>query len=253
MKIITLDGENINREHICCAITEKKGENCVAAKKAWLAEAFESGLIFKKADVRGKVFIEYLPAEKAWNPIVAPNYLFINCLWVSGQYKGKGLSSLLFEECLADARRVKKDGLAIISANRKKPFLSDPAYLEHKGFKVADTASPYFTLMALQLNGKAAKPEFLLQAKQGRIKDQGAVLYYSNQCPFTEKYAPMLKAVADEHKIPFKLVKLNSLKEAQKAPTPWTTYALFYNGEFITNEILTESKFLKLAGQSAVQ
>ena len=33
-KRVTL--ENIEEEHICCAISDKKGETCVASKKAWL-------------------------------------------------------------------------------------------------------------------------------------------------------------------------------------------------------------------------
>ncbi|MGO0807128.1 YoaP domain-containing protein, partial [Clostridioides difficile] len=34
-------------------------------------------------------------------------------------------------------------------------------------------------------------------------------------------------------------------KEAQNAPAPFTTYSLFFNGEFVTNEILSEKKIEK--------
>lgn len=79
MDIITLTKENLEHEHICCAIASNK--DCqVASKKLWLAQRLEEGLVFKKANVRGKVFIEYMPAENAWCPIYAPNYMFINCL-----------------------------------------------------------------------------------------------------------------------------------------------------------------------------
>lgn len=37
-----------------------------------------------------------------------------------------------------------------------------------------------------------------------------------------------------------------SREEAQNAPTPITTYALFCNGKYLTNEILSDKKFLKL-------
>ncbi len=40
---------------------------------------FDKGLVFKRFDVRGKAFIEYIPAENAWCPITADNYIFINC------------------------------------------------------------------------------------------------------------------------------------------------------------------------------
>ena len=90
-KRVTL--ENIEEEHICCAISDKKGETCVASKKAWLKERLKEGLVFEKLDVRGKVFIEYLPAEYAWVPVDADGYYYIDCLWVSGQYKGQGYTS----------------------------------------------------------------------------------------------------------------------------------------------------------------
>lgn len=86
-KLITLTPENLDEEHICCAITDKKDETCVSSKKAWLRERFSDGLVFQKLDERGKVFIEYLPAEKAWCPVDAEGYLHINCLWVSGDRK----------------------------------------------------------------------------------------------------------------------------------------------------------------------
>jgi hypothetical protein len=82
MNIITVTNENLDKEHICCAISNNK--DCqVAAKKAWLAERFADGLVFKKGDVRGKCFIEYIPAEMAWCPIEADGYMYINCFWVS--------------------------------------------------------------------------------------------------------------------------------------------------------------------------
>jgi len=90
MKIIKLSKENIDNEHICCAISDKKCLDGYNAKKQWLKEQFKKGYIFKKLDVRGKVFIEYVPVEESWLPIDGKNYMLINCFWVSGQFKGKG-------------------------------------------------------------------------------------------------------------------------------------------------------------------
>ena len=79
VELIQITENNIYQEHICCAISEKKRECCVSSKKDWLKERFKDGLIFKKADVRGKVFIEYIPGEKAWYPINADEYMAIDC------------------------------------------------------------------------------------------------------------------------------------------------------------------------------
>ena len=37
--------------------------------------------------------------------------------------------------------------------------------------------------------------------------------------------------------------------DAQNAPTPVTSYALFHDGEYVTNEQMNDKRFLKLIGQ----
>ena len=78
MELIQITEENLEREHICCAISNNK--DCqVKSKKAWLAERLAEGLVFLKGNVRGKCFIEYIPAEYAWAPVTAAGYMYINC------------------------------------------------------------------------------------------------------------------------------------------------------------------------------
>ena len=63
----------------------------VMSKKELAKGKADEGLVFLKGDVRGKCFIEYMPAEYAWAPIDADGYMYINCLWVSGKFKGLGI------------------------------------------------------------------------------------------------------------------------------------------------------------------
>ena len=86
MEYIRVTNENIDKEHICCAISNNNDIQ-VSSKKDWLNERFDEGLVFLKSKERGKCFIEYIPAENAWNPIVADSYMDINCLWVDGSFK----------------------------------------------------------------------------------------------------------------------------------------------------------------------
>jgi N-acetylglutamate synthase-like GNAT family acetyltransferase len=242
VNIITLTKENLEREHICCAISHNT--DCqVSAKKAWLAERFAEGLVFKKGDVRGKCFIEYIPAEKAWRPIEAEGYMHINCLWVAGQFKGQGNSDLLLAECIKDSREKGKNGLCVLSSKKKMPFLSDPQYLKYKGFTVADTAAPFYELLYLPFHAEAPKPCFKQSIKTPIIDERGFVLYYAYQCPYTAKYVPLIEVIAKENSIPFKAISLETAQEAQNAPAPFTSYSLFYNGKFVTNEILSAKKF----------
>lgn len=92
----------------------------------------------------------------------------------------------------------------------------------------------------------AAKPEFKECAKHPHIGQAGYVLYYTDQCPFNAKYVPMLLEVAKERGVPFQAIRLETKEEAQNAPTPVTTYALFYNGEYLTNEQMNDKRFIKL-------
>lgn len=242
MELIKLTNENLEKEHICCAVANNKDMQTLS-KKQWLRERLNDGLVFLKGNVRGKCFIEYIPAEKAWVPIEADNYMFINCFWVSGQFKGQGNSNLLLDACIKDSKDKGKSGLCVLSSEKKMPFLSDPKHLKYKGFMVADTAEPNFTLMYLPFDDHAEKPKFMPQVKQPRIGENGFVLYYTHQCPYTAKYAPLIEAAAKEKGIPFKSIHTDSLEKAKKAPCAATTYALFYNGQFITNEILSLKKF----------
>lgn len=245
MNVITVTNENIETEHICCAIANNK--DCqVSAKKSWLKERFQDGLVFKKCDVRGKCFIEYIPSENAWCPIVADNYMYINCFWVSGKLKGKGYANLLLEECIKNSKDKNRDGLVILSTKKKMPFLCDPKFLKYKGFQLADESEPYFELLYLPFHDNAARPKIKDTTRQPHITEQGFVLYYSRQCPYTAKYVPLIETIAQAKSVPFKAVRFETKEQAQNAPVLTTSYSLFYNGFFITNEILSESKFEKL-------
>lgn len=75
-------------------------------------------------------------------------------------------------------------------------------------------------------------------------------MYYTSQCPFNAKYVPIIEQLAQEKGISFKAIHLESKLDAQNAPTPITTYALFYNGEYLTNEQMNDKRFLKLIEKS---
>lgn len=245
MELVKLTHDNIEREHICCAIANDNDVQ-VVSKKNWLRERLDEGLVFLKCDVRGKCFIEYIPAEYAWAPLEAPGYMYIDCLWVAGQHKGHGYSNLLLDKCVEDSRAQGKKGLVALSAKKKMGFLADPKYLKYKGFTTVDAAGPYFELMCLPFAENADGPRFKNTVREPANMPRGFALYYTDQCPFTAKYAPLLAAMAQARGAALQTVHIQSRAEAQSAPAPFTTFALFYNGEFITHEILSEKKFEKI-------
>ena len=54
MEYIRITKENIDKEHICCAMSGKQS----LAKKEWLKQRFEEGLVFYRSAERGNCFIE---------------------------------------------------------------------------------------------------------------------------------------------------------------------------------------------------
>lgn len=248
MEYIKVTKENLGKEHICCAISNNNDVQ-VATKKAWLSERFDDGLVFLKSVERGKCFIEYIPVENAWIPILADGYMYIDCLWVSGAFKGHGYSSDLLEECIRDSKTKGKKGLCILSSAKKRPFLADPKFLAHKGFKISDEADNGIQLWFLPFAEEADPPRFKECAKHPKVTEMGYVLYYTNQCPFNGKYVPIIVALAKEHGVAFKAIHLQRKEDAQNAPTPITTYSLFHDGQYITNEQMNDKRFLKMIGK----
>ena len=248
MEYIRVTKDNLEKEHICCAISNNKDVQ-VSSKKAWLAERFTEGLVFLKSVERGKCFIEYIPAENAWVPIEADGYMYIDCLWVSGSFKGHGYSTDLLTACVRESKEKGKKGLCILCAAKKKPFLADPKFLKYKGFAVCDEADNGIQLWFLPFSDNAEKPRFKECAKHPHIEESGYVLYYTDQCPFNAKYVPIVEQTAKEHNIPFRAIHIVSKEQARNVPTPITTYALFRNGEYLTNEQMNDTKFLKLVSE----
>jgi len=248
MNIIEVNRDNIDREHVCCALSDGF-DACAAAKKAWMKGRFEDGLTFRRLDARGKVMIEYIPAERAWVPVEADGYMHIDCFWVSGQYKGQGWANRLLDACIEDSKARGRIGLTAVSSKKKRPFLSDGDYLRHWGFRVADAAEPFFELLYLPFAPGAPVPGFRACAKAGTTDRPGLAIFYCDQCPHAEKYARLVREAAARHGRELKLIKLESAEEARRAPTAFPTYSLFIDGQFVTSEILSEKKFEKLLAE----
>ena len=68
---------------------------------------------------RGKRFIGYISAENAWNPIAADGYMYIDCQWVAGSFKGHGYGAEPLNFCINDSKQKGKAGLCILSSAKK--------------------------------------------------------------------------------------------------------------------------------------
>ena len=220
-QFINLTIENIDKEHLCCAIADKKYQAGVAVKKNWLKERIAEGHVFRKLDEKGKVFIEYAPLET---------------------FKGKGYAKSLIEYCINDAKEKGKSGVCILSSKKKKPFLADKKFLLKYGFEVVDTVKNEYELLALSFNGE--KPYFSESVKEMRISGQELTIYYGLQCPYIPNCIEQVQEYCTKNSIPLNLIAVDTLEKAKNLPCIFNNWAVFYHREYETNHLLNET-FLK--------
>ena len=241
---INLDLENIDDEHICCAIGDPKHQMGVEKKKEWIKSKLKDGHVFRKLNARGKIFIEYEPIETAWVPISGKNYEYIYCLWVAGSFKGKGIAKELLTYAIEDAKAKNMSGICTIVTQKKKPFIGDKKFFLHHGFKVIDTINDY-ELMALSFDDKET-PKFNDTAKKMEIDNKDFTIYYSNECPYVEYEVKELSDYAKDKGIKIDFIKIDSLEKAKNTPCIFNNWANFYQGKFISNTILNANALEKL-------
>lgn len=245
MDKVILTPWNIGQEHICCAMSDKKSADGVNAKKEWLACRMEEGLKFVKLNVRGKVFIEYLPAECAWVPVEAEGYTFINCFWVSGAFKGHGYGRELLRVCEEDV--VGTNGVVVMAGKKKLPYLSDKTFFIKHGYEVCDTWGANIELLVKRFNPDIPFPRFKTCTSAGLGENvEGIDIFYTAQCPFTVPYIKLLAPVIQSSEIPVRVHPITTREMAREHCVPFTTYSVFVDGKFYSHEILTPAKLQKL-------
>lgn len=243
-RYITLRDDNLQAEHLCCAIADKKHQAGVAGKKAWIKNRLLEGHVMRKLDAKAKVFIEYAPVDSAWAPVEGEGFVYIYCLWVSGQYKGQGHARRLLEGCIQEAREKEQKGLCVITGKKKKPFHTDASFFAKFGFEVADTLPEGYQLMALPFGEE--RPRFTQAARSFETGEQGLVIYHSPQCPYIADCLRQAEAVCQARGIAFTAHPVTSAQEAKAVPCVFNNWAVFYGGRFVTTHLLNEGYLAKM-------
>lgn len=233
---INLTPENISDEHLCCIIRSKKIHPGIEAKRKWLSERLKEGHVFRKLNEKATVFIEYAPLETAWVPIVGNNYYYIYCLWVLGDYKGKGYGKALMEYAINDAKNKGKSGICMLGAKKQKHWLTDQSFAKKFGFEVVDTTDDGYELLALSFDG--TKPKFAPNAKKQEIENKELTIYYDMQCPYIYQTIDMIKQYCETNNVPLSLIQVDTLQKAKELPCVFNNWAVFYKGKFETVNLL---------------
>ena len=221
MEYVRITKENLEKEHICCAISNNKDVQ-VSSKKLWLRERLDEGT--------GQMLHRVYSGRKGMGADKSRR-LYVYRLSVGVRFFQR---ERIFHRPFGPLHRRQH------AKREKGPLHSFVCEKEALSFR------PRISF--------AYRPSFKDCAKHPHVEEKGYILYYTNQCPFTAKYVPIIESIAKEHHIPFRSVHIENRDMAQSAPTPVTTYALFLDGEYLTNEILSDKKFLKmLQEQSTLQ
>ena len=113
-------------------------------KLEWVTARFAEGMKIKMLELPARGFIEYIPGEYAWRAVDAKGFMFIHCLWIVGQSRGKGYATLLLDEC-KDAKKAGMNGVAMVTSEGN--WLVGKRFLLKHGFETIDHAPPSFELM----------------------------------------------------------------------------------------------------------
>lgn len=248
--IIDVTPENVAEVGIFC--NKNKKSPGFKAKVDWYKTGFSQGLRMKIAvDNSGKQlgYIEYMPAEIAWRPLVAPNYFFIQCIVIfSNEIKNNGIGSLLVLQCELDAKAHNKSGICTMSSNG--PWVAKNTLFEKNNFILIDTLER-FNLMVKPFDNNTPAPKLIDWTKQ-HSKYKGWNIVYADQCPWHEKSVTDLSHSAKENGIILKVIKLETAQEAQNAPSGFATFNLICDGKLLADHYISKTRFENILKQMGI-
>lgn len=241
MKIITITPENAEKEtFFCIKDTKRQG---FKDKHHWFKKWHKKGLqlkILKNDEDKMIGFIEYVPAKYAWRPIDADNYMFIHCTYIYAKKdRSKGYGAMLIDDAEKEAKAKGLDGLCVMTSNGG--WLANQTIFEKNGFTQLETKDR-FQLMAKTWNHNAKKPRLLDWHSQQK-KYNGWHLSYADQCPWNEKSVAAILNVAMDHGINLNITKINTVKEAKRAPSGFGVFNLLHNGKLLEDHYLSATRF----------
>ncbi|MCU0663080.1 MAG: GNAT family N-acetyltransferase [Myxococcota bacterium] len=243
-EMMDVGAENVDKTGFFCFMSKKKSEG-YQRTLAWLKDRFAEGMRIKMLALPERGFIEYIPGEHAWRAVHADGYLFIHCLWVVGKSKGKGFSAALLDACVADAKRLKLKGVAMVTS--EKVWMSGRRVLDKHGFECVDTAPPAFSLMVKKL-GKHSSPSFAGEwDDKAKSFGKGLTVIRSDQCPYIVDAANTAVAAAAKAGISSQIIELNSRDDVMRlSPSPYGVFGLVLDGRLLSYHYLLEKDLLPI-------
>ncbi|MDD4308992.1 MAG: GNAT family N-acetyltransferase [Candidatus Cloacimonetes bacterium] len=245
-RIVSIDESNLT-EHpqFVCFINPK--HPTYHLKVDWMRKQLNQGLriklIYPENEKKPQGFIEYIPGEYTWRGVSAAGYMFIHCLWVSSSaWKGKGLGSILIQDCYMDAMQNGRNGVAVLTSS--DAFLAKAEIFTKNGFSIVDQAKPSFCLLTKQI-----KPGIVPQINNNSDKlsnYKGLHLIYAAQCPWVARFVAELDEIVKAKGLQITVTELKTPQEAQQALSPYGTFNLINNGKLLADHYISQTRFFNI-------
>jgi len=245
IKIVSINSENVSEYQPVCFLNPKN--EGYLKKLEWLKENFSKGLIIKllylENEKKCNGFIEYIPGEYTYRAVDAKGYMFIHCIWISpNKYKEKGYGSLLVEECLRDARKEDRNGVAVVTS--EGTFMAGRDLFLRNNFKSVAKAKPSYELMIKTIkNGPLPKFRDWEEQLSGY---KGLNIVFSNQCPWVARSIKELSKIARKKGLELQVNELKNARQAQDAPSIYAVFNLIYNGKLLADHYISSRRFLNI-------
>lgn len=235
VEIITVDESNLETTSFFCYKSKRKTEG-YRKKLDWVRERLTEGLqihiLFEDGTSKG--FIEYIPGECAWRAVQAPGYLFIHCMWVVGQGKGKGYGSRLLDRCVVAAKRGGFEGVAALTS--RETWLTAPPIFEKFGFQIVGEAPTSFILYALPLRGGSRPTLPKDWALRASALGPGLTVVITDQCPYIDRMKQAVHKAGEALGIPSREVHLSTARQVQESsPSAYGVYSIVHDGEVVAS------------------
>ncbi len=241
VKIVDVTPENISQETVfCIKDISSEGFRC---KQEWYLDRYREGLRLSiMKNVEGKMigFIEFVPADMAWRPVMAKDFVLIHCMYIyPNKYKNLGLGSQLIEYVEDRARILDMAGVCVVTS--KGTWMAGKQVFEKNGYRQVDSKDR-FDLLSKKWKKNARDPVFIdWSVKQPSY--QGWHLLYADQCPWHDKAVKALLKTADEYGLKLQVTKLDTAKETKNAPSGYGVFSLLHNGKLLEDHYISATRF----------
>lgn len=244
IELVDVGAESVEKTGFFCFMSKKKSEG-YQRKLRWLKERFAQGMRIKMLALPERGFIEYIPGDHAWRAVHADGYLVVHCLWVVGKSKGKGLSGALLDACVADAKKQRMKGVAMVTS--EKVWIAGRRVLDRHGFECVDAAPPAFSLMVKKL-GKHPSPSFAGGwDDKAKSFGKGLTVIRSDQCPYIVDAANTALATAAKAGLKGRVVELQSREDIMRlSPSAYGVFGLVLDGQLLSYYYQLEKDLLPL-------